>query len=101
MTAPTREIDEDVARLAHAAYQAKCRKLTNDGQRLLARIRPTSKYFGQGDEGKLFPVAVAPDPVGYTVVGGPGGRYRLADVELFAIFDEVKPIQITFDQSGS
>ena len=98
MTAPMREIDEDVARAAQAAYQANCHMLMSNGQRLLARIRPSSKYFGQGDEGKVFPVAVAPDPVGYTVVGGPGGRYRLADVDLFAVFGEAEPIQITFEK---
>jgi hypothetical protein len=95
MTAPMRMIDEDVARAAYAAYEAKCHELSNSGQRLLARIRPTSKYFGQGTEGGLFPVAVAQGE--YAIVGGPGGKYRLADVDLFAVFaDDVDPIQLTF-----
>ena len=67
------------------------------GQRLLAKIRPSSKYFEQGVEGELFPVTIA--PIGLHIVqGGPGGRYQLVDVDLFAIFnDETPPIQITFE----
>ena len=98
MTAPLREIDEDVARASHAAFEAKCHVVRAKGQRLLARIRPSSKYFGQGDEGSLFPVAVASADE-YAVVGGPGGKYRLRDVDLFAVFsDDVAPIQITFEK---
>ena len=79
MTAPMLEIDEDVARAAHAAYKAKCLEVMTSGQRLLAKIRPTSKYFGQGEEGGRFPVVVAPQGE-YVIVGGPGGQYRLVDV---------------------
>ena len=98
MTTSFRVVDEDVARAEHAAYQAKCSQLMAHGQQLLARIRPTSKYFGQGDEGALFPVAVASADE-YCVVGGPGGKYRLRDVDLFAVFsDDVAPIQLTFEK---
>ena len=97
MTTPFREIDEDVARSEYVAFQSKCQSLKSEGQRLLARIRPTSKYSGQGDDGALFPVAVASVDE-YCVVGGPGGKYRLRDVDLFAVFsDDVAPIQITFE----
>lgn len=97
MPTPLRDIDMDDARARHAAFEAKCKALALTGQRLCARIRPSSNYFGQSGEGKLFPVAVASDDE-YCVVGGPGGKYRLRDVDLFAIFtDDAKPIQITFE----
>ena len=96
MTAPMRMIDEEVARAKYAAHQAKCQQFMISGQRLLARIRASSKYFGQGAEGSLFPVAVQKDE--YAIVGGPGGKYRLVDVDLFAVFsDDADPIQITFE----
>lgn len=98
MTTPLRKVDLDAARAKHAAIEARCEVLMGTGQKLLARIRPTSKYFGQGDEGQLFPVVVAHKGE-YGVVGGPGGQYRLRDVDLFAVFsDEVEPIQITFEK---
>jgi hypothetical protein len=98
MTTPFREIDEDVARAEYAPFLAKCQVIRSEGQRLLARIRQTSKYFGQGDEGALFPVAVASSDE-YCVVGGPGGKYRLRDVDLFAVFsDDSAPTQITFEK---
>ncbi|MDF2461786.1 MAG: conserved hypothetical bacteriophage protein [Ramlibacter sp.] len=56
---------------------------------LAARIKKSSKYYGQGaaerpaDDG--FPVFIKSDPMGYVVQGGPGGQYRLADVELWAL----------------
>lgn len=56
---------------------------------LYAEIKKTSKYYGQGTKGEKFPVFVIPDPrgfdAGYVVQGGPGGQYRLADVDLFAV----------------
>ena len=51
---------------------------------LVASIKSTSKYYGQGKEGARFPVLIqAWDE--YAVLGGPGGQYRLADVNLFAV----------------
>ncbi len=97
MTTPLRNIDMDAARKQLAAHEARCETLLGSGQRLLARIRPSSKYFGQGEEGKLFPIVVASKGE-YGIVGGPGGQYRLRDVDLFAVFaDDVEPIQITFE----
>lgn len=91
-----RVIDVEVARTEHAAFEAKCANTMVTGQKLLARIRPSSKYYDQGDEGLLFPVAIT-SPKEYGVVGGPGGQYRLSDVDLFVVFDENSdPIQITF-----
>lgn len=61
-------------------------------QQLHAKIKPSSKYFFQNKwaeaEGPLpFPVTIDPEPAipDYHVLGGPGGRYRLADVEVFII----------------
>lgn len=93
-----RVIDVDVARAEHAVFEAKCANAMYTGQKLMARIRKSSKYFGQGDEAVLFPVAIT-SPKEYGVVGGPGGQYRLSDVDLFVVFDEnADPIQITFER---
>ena len=93
-----RRNDMDAARAKMAAHQAKCQELLGTGQKLLARIRPSSKYYGQGDEGKLFPVVVTYQTE-YGIVGGPGGQYRHSDVDLFVVFmDDADPIQITFEK---
>lgn len=93
---PLRHIDVAQIRKDFAALEARRVTLTAQGQRLMARIRPSSKYFGQGAEGGLFPVCIGPAGE-YRVLGGPGGQYRLADVDLFAIFEDDKPpVQITF-----
>ena len=93
---PLRVVDVDKMRQEFAAIEARQVVLTHDGQKLLARIRPTSKYYGQGDEGTLFPVCIGPAGE-YCVLGGPGGQYRLLDVDLFAVFDDKRPpTQITF-----
>lgn len=93
---PLRVVDAEQMRREFAAIEARQAVLTQDGQQLLARIRPTSKYYGQGDEGTLFPVCIGPAGE-YCVIGGPGGQYRLSDVDLFAVFDDKKPpTQITF-----
>ena len=78
------------------AFNERCAALAVAGQRLFAKIRPSSKYFGQGVEGELFPVAITPDGE-YPVHGGSGGQYRLLDVDLFVNFDDAtQPIQINF-----
>lgn len=56
------------------------------GQQLYASIKRDSEYAHQSD--KLFPVSVGkPLHSQYTVAGGPGGCYRLADVDLFVMED--------------
>ena len=45
-------------------------------QKLYARIKKSSKYYGQGTKGDLFEVFFVADPCGYNVIGGPGGRYH-------------------------
>lgn len=57
-------------------------------QQLFARIKRSSKYYGQTERGALFEVYIRPgDPAQYLVQGGPGGQYRLADVNLFILAD--------------
>ncbi len=55
---------------------------------LFAKIKKNSKYFGQTFHGMkptdLFYVTPTDDALGYLLNGGPGGRYRLTDVVLFA-----------------
>jgi hypothetical protein len=54
-------------------------------QQLYAKIKKSSKYDGQGD-GKPFPVTI--DGRGYDdylIQGGPGGCYRLGDVNLYVL----------------
>jgi hypothetical protein len=98
MSTQLRRIDMDEARAKMAAVDAKCQELLGTGQKLLARIRRGSQYFGRGDEGALFPVVVASTGE-YGVIGGPAGQYRQADVDLFAVFaDDAVPIQITFEK---
>lgn len=92
-----RVIDVEAFQAQHAAFETRCASTMRTGQKLLARIRPSSKYYGQSEEGQLFPVAIT-SPKDYGVVGGPGGQYRLKDVDLFAVFaEEADPIQITFE----
>lgn len=70
-------------------------EMVDGGQQLYARIKKTSKYFGQGEPGALFPVFIdAATKWEYRVIGGPGGQYRLADVDLFVVDGEDK-LQIT------
>lgn len=54
------------------------------GQQLFARIKKSSEYAHQSD--KLFPVRVGAAPYDdYAVHGGPGGVYRLRDVNFYVI----------------
>lgn len=57
-------------------------------QQLYARIKKTSKYYGQNGLEKQnipFPVEVGGRDAfaQHIVVGGPGGSYRLADVRFY------------------
>lgn len=97
-----RKIDYVAMQAEEDARQLKIQQLQATGQKLFARIRPSSKYYGQGGEvwgdGEdfLFPVVITSSPE-YAVSGGPGGQYRLKDVDLFAEFTPgVPPVQITF-----
>ena len=69
-----------------AAYEEEKAERVNSGQQLFAKIKRTSKYYGQTERGASFPVFVeAGYADGYVVQGGPGGQYRLRDVNLFVI----------------
>ncbi len=57
---------------------------------LYAKIKRTSKYYDQNDWaatdpvfGLPFKVKIEYDSSGYIIQGGPGSRYRLADVTLY------------------
>lgn len=50
---------------------------------LYARIKKSSKYYGQTPDGLKFEVFILHGGE-YVVQGGPGGQYRLSDVNLFA-----------------
>lgn len=57
-------------------------------QQIYARIKRTSKYYGQTRNEELFPVHIAHQGGWeYVVRGGPGGGYRLKDVNLFVVED--------------
>lgn len=62
-----------------AERAAKAAQAAESG--LYARIKATSEYANQSD-GEPFPVALYSDGE-YIVHGGRGGRYRLADVDLY------------------
>ena len=56
------------------------------GQQLYAHLKKSSDYAHQTD--KLFPVVVCKAPYDdYIVHGGPGGVYRLRDVNFYVIED--------------
>lgn len=62
---------------------------------LYAKIKSSSKYFNQNSYaeryGKFpFPVKIVPTSDEYCVQGGPGGQYRLEDVDLFVIVGDKK-----------
>lgn len=96
-----RKINREEVRAAIAEFDARCAEIRAGGQHLFARIRPSSKYFGQGVEGALFSAVITSDAQ-YQVQGGPGGSYRLADVDLFAKFrPDQDPVQFTFEQPGA
>ena len=77
------------------AYKAAKAEKVKSGQQLFAKIKRSSKYYGQGEKGALFEVFVeGGHPEAYLVQGGPGGQYRLADVNLY-IVDEGREVRIS------
>lgn len=82
-------------RAESARYEAEKAEKVRSGQQLYAKIKRSSKYYGQGEKGALFEVFVeAGHPEAYLVQGGPGGQYRLADVNLF-IVNEGREVRIS------
>ena len=84
MITPTIAADE----IRQLKEEQKQKRRSESGTQLVAQIKRSSKYFGQGKEGARFPVAIQSDSCGYVVLGGPGGQYRLADVNLFAVIGD-------------
>jgi hypothetical protein len=77
------------------SYKRTKAEKVKSGQQLYAKIKRSSKYYGQTEHGALFEVFVeAGNPAAYLVQGGPGGQYRLADVNLF-IVDDGREVQIS------
>lgn len=71
-------------REAAEEYERQREVIITQGQQLYAKIKRTSKYYGQTTPNQLFPVYVISRGE-YIVQGGPGGQYRLRDVNLFVI----------------
>jgi hypothetical protein len=69
-------------------------------QQLYAKIKRNSKYAHQNEQAKgfghglPFKVSIVPAFGEYCVQGGPGGQYRLADVQLFIKSDDGKEMRI-------
>jgi hypothetical protein len=82
------DMNTEEGRSKAAAYKAQKAEKVKSGQQLYAKIKRTSKYFGQTEHGALFPVFVEVGWVGgYVVQGGPGGQYCLKDVNLYVVED--------------
>lgn len=80
------DMTTEEGRAKAAAYEAAKAEKVESGQQLYARIKNSSKYYGQTEPSALFPVFVeAGWAEGYVVQGGPGGQYRLKDVNLFVV----------------
>lgn len=70
--------------------------------KIYAKIKKSSKYHYQAPKGDLFEVEIDPDSVvgekaefdSYCVKGGPGGQYRLEDVNLFMKRRDGVPVRI-------
>ncbi|MCY1360588.1 hypothetical protein D9M69_472210 [compost metagenome] len=75
-------------------WQDLRRTWISDENQLFAEIKKSSKYASQADwarngtYGYPFRVTIAADGGSdYVVQGGPGGRYRLSDVNLYVMVD--------------
>ena len=102
----TRTVTFDEIAAEDEAYRADIARRATVGTRLVAKIKKSSKYFGQSSladrlagrprtDAEFFPVVVLGDgPGDYVLAGGPGGRYRLEDVDLYALVGDGKRIKI-------
>lgn len=83
------DMNTQEGRDAVAAYEKQREAMTTKGQQLYAKIKRSSKYYGQTKPHEVFCVYIVAK-LGwgeYVVQGGPGGQYRLRDVNLFVIQD--------------
>lgn len=102
----TRTVTLDEIEAEDEANRADIARRSAAGTRLVAKIKNSSKYFGQSSvsdrlagrlrtDAAFFPIVVVDDgPCDYVLAGGPGGRYRLADVDLFAVVAGGKRIKL-------
>jgi hypothetical protein len=81
------DMNTEEGRAAVEQYEREREAMAAQGQQLYAKIKRTSKYYGQTEPNQLFPVYVAAGPGygEYIIQGGPGGQYRLSDVNLFVV----------------
>ncbi len=70
------------AKMSDVIAQRKARQLGAQTSGLYAEIKKSSEYYSSQGGGNPFPVALYADR-DYIVHGGPGGRYRLFDVDLY------------------
>ena len=60
-------------------------ELLTAGQQLFAKVKKSSEYAHQRTGNEPFPVRLMPAFGAYLVQGGPGGQYRLSDVDLYVV----------------
>lgn len=92
------DLDTEEGRAAERSHaqELATRGTRRGAQQLYARIKKSSKYFGQTKPGVLFPVFLdARIRDDYKVQGGPGGQYRLADVNLFVVSEGGDELRIS------
>ncbi|MHB0817694.1 hypothetical protein ACYCFK_05395 [Stutzerimonas stutzeri] len=89
-------LERDGLRFAHLTvqlvFEAFCAgRARTVGQQLYASIKESSKYHSQNawgiqqGYGHPFPVRFQAVSDAYVIKGGPGGQYRLEDVELYVM----------------
>lgn len=64
------------------------------GQQLYAKIKKSSKYYGQTKPGERFEVHIAHQGGWEYVVQGNNNDYRLTDVNLFVVDDKDREVRI-------
>jgi len=86
----------DDGRTKAAELDHRKKEMVAQGQQLYATIKRSSKYYSQNTLAKAAPhrwggfpflVLVHPAYGEYCVQGGPGGQYRLGDVNLYVVED--------------
>ncbi len=85
----------EAGRSALAEYERERATRISAGQQLYAKIKRSSKYFGQAGKDDLFQVYIVAHRGEYVVEGGPGGQYRLADVNLFVVGEDGFALRIS------
>jgi len=63
-------------------------------QQIYAKLKKSSKYYGQTEPGERFAVHIAHQGELEYVVQGNNNNYRLADVNLFVMNDEGVELRI-------